>query len=169
MEKIIVISDSHCNSDFIKRVLKNEKKFSKIFHLGDNYPDLEKIDFSSSDPTIFRVPGLFDSGYSNSNIPTIVKTEVCNWKFLLVHDLKDATKNTHQVDFYLYGHTHQWKLEKKWGVFFLNPGHIKRNYDRGNLASYCVLAVDEDNITVDFKHINGKTYYSKKIFRLEEK
>lgn len=167
MKKIIIFSDSHNNINYIREILESEKDYDIIFHLGDDYPDMDKCTDLISDKKLYRVPGLFDPGYADLSIPRILEITINNWNFLLVHDLKYALQKTHEADFYLHGHTHQWNLESRWGVYFLNPGHIKKDFDRGNNASYCIMKVDNDCIEIRFKDLQGKTYYKKSITRSE--
>ncbi len=169
MEKIIIISDSHKNYDYIKTVVNLEKDVNKIFHLGDDYTDMDNITEIPENTDIIRVPGLFDPAYSSKQTPNIVTTEIYNWKFLLVHHLDEALRTAKDTDFYCFGHTHHWKLEERWGHYFLNPGHIKREVDRGFKASYCLLSIEKAKLRADFKYLDGSIFFTNTINKPEEK
>jgi len=41
MKKIIILSDTHRNQKILRSVFKIEKGYTHIFHLGDDYEDLD--------------------------------------------------------------------------------------------------------------------------------
>ena len=160
MDKFLVVSDTHGNLDLFQTVLKREKDFTAIIHLGDNYEDLNSYS-NLDDVTLYRVPGIFHKGYRNKTLPAIVKFTSCGWSILLVHDLSDALARTQDVDIYLHGHTHKPEIIRKYGKIFFNPGHLKQFHHRGNQASYGILEIAEKISNFYVKNLNTNVIYNK--------
>jgi uncharacterized protein len=161
MEKILVLSDSHGNSDFLNLVLEQENHVDTIFHLGDNFDDLDKCGQFTKEHIILKVPGIFHPGYKNRSIPAIQFYNTLNWKLLLVHDLNDALSKAEEADIYLYGHTHKPDLQIKYGKIFFNPGHLKQSKDRGSKASYGILELEEESVKFIVKDLNKNVIFYK--------
>ena len=165
MEKIIIISDTHKNQVLLRKACLNENNLTHIFHLGDNYEDLDENFDLIEEKEIIKVPGIYHRGYIDRSIPSIQTTQIKGWKFLLVHNIRDIVINSYQTDFILYGHTHQWTFEKKKNTILINPGHLQVENDRGNPASYAVMEIDENMVIVKFKNIDGDVFHSEIIDR----
>lgn len=163
MKKIIILSDSHKNQKTIRNVFKNEKEYTHIFHLGDDYEDLDNNFDITNNIKLIKVPGIFHSGYKNGKLPVIREIEIENWKFVLAHRLEDLSKTINPADIYLYGHTHHWNYDHIEKKYFINPGHLKAKMDRGQKASYIVMTIYKSNLEIQFKHLDGKVFKYKQI------
>jgi uncharacterized protein len=169
MEKVLIISDTHNNSNILKSVLGIENDCSIIFHLGDYYEDLDKCMDYVSGKTIVRVPGTFHKGYRDGSVSAVKIYSVFNWKFLLVHDVNIVSRKIQDVDIIFHGHTHQAELQKNNGRYFFNPGHLKQKYDRGSEASYAILEIYEDRLKFIVKNLKNHVIFMKIIKKtLEE-
>ena len=166
MKKIIILSDTHKNQKIISKVFKNEKDYTHIFHLGDGYEDLENNLNITESIELIRVPGIFHPGYINRTLIKIQEIEIENWKFALAHRLEDLLKTNFPADFYLYGHTHNLNFDNIKEKYFINPGHLKAKTDRGQKASYIVMNIDNDNVEIQFKHLDGNIFKHKHINKL---
>jgi len=155
MEKILLISDTHSNYKFLRDILLEEEDCKTIFHLGDNYEDIDNCSDLNGDKKILRVPGIFHKGYRNRTIDAIQIHKSFNWKLLLVHDINDAAGKFHDIDVFLHGHTHKPDFVKHHGKYYFNPGHLKHSKDRGSTASYAILEVDEKSIKFIVKNYKG--------------
>jgi len=160
MEKILLVSDTHNNLKLLKDVLKREDNCSTIFHLGDNYDDLDRFTEYVSNKTIVKVPGIFYKGYKDRSVKAIQLYNSNEWKLLLVHDLNDALSKTQDTDIYLYGHTHRTDFVKQYGKYFLNPGHLKNYKDRGTIASYAILEISKKSLKIFVKNYKGFVIYN---------
>ncbi len=171
MNKILIISDTHGNKKIMRRVLEMENDVGIIFHLGDNYEDLNDNYDLTLNKEIHKVPGIFHKGYLDKSLPGILKIEKSDWHFLLVHNVEDVLNREIDVDFIFYGHTHHWKVQKMNSTFFINPGHMKDIHDKGRIASYCRLDFNDDILNLNINDINGKELHREKIKRsdLEDK
>lgn len=166
MKKIIVLSDTHKNQKTLRDVFKNEKKYSHILHLGDNYDDMDNNLDLTDKKEVFKVPGLYHSGYKDKSIPPLLEIEIENWQLALAHDIEDLLKTKLPADIYLYGHTHHSTYDHINNRHFINPGHLKAETDRGHKASYIVIILDENEAEIQYKHLNGKIFRHKFIKKL---
>ncbi len=161
MEKILVLSDTHSNLELLKIVLENETDHTAIFHLGDNYEDLDKCLEQIPHRNLIKVPGIFHKGYRDKSLPAIKIYNSQGWAILLVHDLSDALAKTHDVDIYLHGHTHRPDITGKFGKIFFNPGHLKQLKDRGSQASYGIIELNKKSVKFFVKDLNKNVIYYK--------
>lgn len=152
MKKILVVSDSHGNSEALK-TLVNEIKFDHMFFLGDTLRDVENLQVQN----LIKVRGNWDYDFITKSVE-IVKIE--NVKFMLLHGhgygvkqgigylIKQAEKEN--VDFVCYGHTHISRLEYVNGVGYLNPGAF--SYAKGGKKTYAIITVDGTNVNAEINY-----------------
>jgi len=156
MTKIIILSDTHNNQSLLRNVLQRElTDCNYIFHLGDNYEDLDENSDLLTTKAVVKVPGIFHPGYLSGIIPAMQAVELLSWSFLLTHNIDDIPEIRPSQNIFCYGHTHQMELRKIGSQYYLNPGHLKDEWDKDRPASYAVLSVNIDNIVVDFKDKKG--------------
>lgn len=166
MKKIIILSDTHKNQKTLRDVFKIESKYTHIIHLGDDYEDLDNNFDITENIELIRVPGIYHPGYKDGTLPIILEIEIDNWRFALAHKLEDLSKTSIPADIYLYGHTHHSNFDHIENKYFINPGHLKAKTDRSQKASYIVLIIDNDNVKIQFKHLDGKIFRHKHINKL---
>ena len=159
--KILVLSDTHGNRSTIQGIIDylSHNRVDQVIHLGDDYQDGEAI-ISAGHPLI-RVPGTWTVEYKNTLIENR-RFEIFNgWRFFLTHtpkahfnDLPDDVDpqrvlQEKQCDFFCHGHTHHPEIvTENNGVVRLNPGHLKRPEDRGHRASFAILDLFAESVTV---------------------
>lgn len=162
MTNILTISDTHSNSELLKRVLDNEKDVDVIFHLGDNYEDIEEFNGKTDGKLVYRVPGIYHPGYLSGKLPKYLNVDIEGVNFLLIHKVEESYGKS--CDFVLFGHTHCRSYYKN-EIHYLNPGHLKSFRDKGNAPSYAVMDVDKTKIGINFKDISGQLLQSLEINR----
>ncbi|OQX72026.1 MAG: hypothetical protein B6D62_00260 [Candidatus Cloacimonas sp. 4484_275] len=165
MNKIIVLSDTHGNQLLLRKALQNEENVSIVFHLGDFYEDLDENFDLLENKTVVKVPGIFHPGYRDKTIPAVQIFTAEDWKFLLVHDPNDIPEKVENIDLILFGHTHNRTFFRKKNSYFLNPGHLKKTKDKGQQASYAVLEIYPDFVSIVFKTPDGEIISQEKIKR----
>ena len=166
MKKLIILSDTHKNQKMLRKVFQIEKEYSHIFHLGDDYEDMNDNSDITDNVELIRVPGLYHPGYKDRSIPAILEIEIDNWKFALAHRLEDLLKTTISADIYLYGHTHHFNFDHIDDKYFINPGHLTARRDRDRNASYVVMVINKDNAEIQFKYLDGEVFNKKQINKL---
>ena len=164
MKKILIISDTHNNQRLLRTVLEKEADSDFVFHLGDYYEDMDSNFDLTENKILYRVPGL-NQKYFDQRIPNILKIEIENWSFSFAHTKNDLFKQNYQTDFYLYGHSHKKEFVTRNNRFYLNPGHLKSETDRGYEATYCVLDLDGNNLLVKFFNLEGNIFFRKSLYK----
>jgi putative phosphoesterase len=155
-QKIAVLSDTHGNQKLLRTSLQQEEKLDYIFHLGDDYHDLDENFDLLENRQLYKVPGIYHSGYADGSLQRAKSLEIAGWKFLLVHDISDSQRTRSKHDIVLYGHTHHPAFYQKNGIYYLNPGHLKKSSDRGAAASYCLLIINSNQIEIVFKNLQNE-------------
>lgn len=151
MPNILIVSDTHGNSRFLRRVLVTEKECDIIIHLGDYYEDIEEHPDLTLNKDIYRVPGIMHPNYFSGKYPFYCNLEIEGLKISCVHSLHDQKRIPGKADIILFGHTHKPDLIHKDTTLYVNPGHLKRDEDRGYTASYCLMQITKDQIIINFK------------------
>jgi uncharacterized protein len=165
MKRIMIISDTHKNQVLLRRAFSQEDGITHIFHLGDDYNDLDTNLDLIENKEVFKVPGVYHSGYRNGSIkPTKVAT-INNWDFTLIHDLYELNSNKLNSSIVFHGHTHKADFREINDIHCINPGHLKDEIDRNRLASYLVVDVGEDKLEFTFKNLDGNIFLKKTIKR----
>ncbi|MDD2540276.1 MAG: metallophosphoesterase [Desulfuromonadaceae bacterium] len=149
--KILVISDTHGNTNraFIAHTLS--EPVDAVIHLGDGSADADVLRAVLDIPVI-NVAGNCDPG---ANAPREYVWECEGKRILLTHGdlyqvkfglvkLRQRAKDT-GVDAVLFGHTHQSVLENQNGLLLVNPGSLS---NACHLRSYAVLIITPEDITV---------------------
>lgn len=133
MIKVGIIADTH--NVLKKEVLKELKKCDYIIHAGDlvNETILQQLQKITK---VYVVKGNNDQ--LDLNLEEYF--EIGGYSFYLVHQLN--TKK--DVDFYIYGHSHQLSCYQKDKTLYLNPGSCGKK--RFSLPlTYIVLELYKDH------------------------
>jgi len=162
--KILIVSDTHNNIILLEKVLASNKA-DILFHLGDNYEDPIKVDFSKYCNSLYRVPGIYHPGYADRSLQHIESLDLLGFNLKLVHNIEDINfcQKANQIIF--YGHTHVHNVQKYKSNILINPGHLKSLTDRNQPASYLIMTVVKSEIIIDMYRVNSglkKTYKIKK-------
>ncbi|MFA5498940.1 MAG: metallophosphoesterase family protein, partial [Candidatus Cloacimonadia bacterium] len=155
---VLILSDSHNNQFLLRKILRNEaKNVDYVFHLGDNYEDLDENMDLLKGKRLYKVPGIFHPRYADGTLPKTITVDIYKWKFFLVHNSDDIPLFVPQIDFFCYGHTHKQVFQKNEnGSYYLNPGHLKDTVDRSYPASYAFLHMNSKQVNIHFKCCRGK-------------
>ncbi len=158
MVRILVLSDTHGNQQLLRVPFNvGSADYSHIFHLGDEYEDMDDNPDLTEGRTLMRVPGLYHPGYLSGALPRIQRVEVEGWTFLLAHSADDAhNADLTGIDVVLYGHTHKPGIMQGDGRAWCNPGHLKREHDRGHAAGWMVIELNGSHAFVTLYGLNGQ-------------
>lgn len=149
--KFAVMSDSHGHIENVERLAARliEAGVRHAIHLGDNYDDASPLIAAGLE--VLRVPGVYSERYQDPNIPNRLLTELGGLKILLTHtdaphkndgpEDEDPARTAarEKPDLVLFGHTHLPAIEKRQGVLWVNPGHLKPEDKKGALPSYAIV------------------------------
>ena len=151
LDKILLISDTHGNHKLLEKVLKHNHDCKYLIHLGDEPDDLEHHPELTSDMQIFYVYGIFHHKWTEQNASN--KFMIKNTRFKIAHTPADIKVEEHD-HIYCFGHTHHRHFERDGKSLYINPGHLKNNNDRGEVAGYVVIEL-KDDVKIkffDYKH-----------------
>lgn len=166
------MSDSHGNVEFVEQLVKwfKKNKCEKIIHLGDDWEDVAKW------VEIIKVPGVFSDLYKNPDVPNRLILEFEGWNVLLTHtrksykddlptDLKpeEVIKNK-EANVILYGHTHIPLIERKDGIIYINPGHLRPFDKKGYPPTLGILEFQPAMLGVKIADFKTKNFIFSKFF-----
>ena len=147
--KILVISDSHGNSNRAFAAYTLSEPVDVIIHLGDGSAEADLLR-EVLDVQVINVAGNCDTG---SNAPRELVWECEGKRILLTHgdvyQVKSGLTRLRQraeevgADAVLFGHTHQAVLEKHPGLLLINPGTLSIV---SNHSSYAQLVITPDGV-----------------------
>lgn len=156
--KIGVVSDSHKNMAYLDRAVAEclDEGCTAFIHLGDDYSDVEKVPGME----LIKVPGVYDPEYHSVSIPHRIVKEFGKARFVMTHAPDSHSSDfpsdlppeklaiQHHAHFILHGHTHTPSIEEREGIFWINPGHLKKEDKKGYPASFSIIEIDDDEADV---------------------
>lgn len=155
MKTILVLSDSHGNKTFLKRILKTNDADQIVF-LGDGLRDFEDCFeevFGGTVKGVCMVKGNCDLGNLR---PAFARFELGGHSFLCLHGYYPNVKisldglvdvaEENSCKTVLFGHTHMPELTEKNGITMFNPGAVAAGH-------YGVIQIDEETGKMTFSHL----------------
>jgi len=160
--KMAVFSDSHGNLQLLAQALNSAvmKGADILVHLGDFYDDLCSLDCRAR--TVYRVPGLPGVDTFSPSVESIAHFDFAGRSIVAIHNRAKLQLQKGEGLLILHGHTHKagCALEDD-GRWYLNPGHLKADVDRGEKASFAILTERAENeFTCDFFSPDGEALFS---------
>ncbi|MFR7591323.1 MAG: metallophosphoesterase family protein [Longibaculum sp.] len=132
MIKIAIISDTH--NVLRHEVIEDLKACDYIIHAGD----IMKQEILEQLQTITKMI-VVKGNNDQLDLPEECFFEIGGYRFYLIHQ-----KGKHQdVDFYIYGHSHQYACYREGNVQYINPGSCGRK--RFSLPLTYVLLIMKEN------------------------
>lgn len=148
MKEIVVVSDSHGNSQILLDIVNKHPYALAYLHLGDSQ------DYESNIHPFITVKGNND--YFISKEHRIIKID--NLMIYMIHGHKMYLNKENMVNkakekqcnVFLFGHTHRPFYEYVDGIHLLNPGSL--SYSRSQIGeTYATIKILNDKeIQVDF-------------------
>lgn len=150
--KVLVVSDSHRDTQSVIDVIEKEKP-EMLIHLGDLETDTSELEAAMQvpvHPCVF-IRGNCD-GYER-NLKPVAVFDLCGHRFFCTHGHSQGVYMSYDnliysaeekdCDIALFGHIHQPVDETFGDVRILNPGSISRPRG-GSRKSYIVMEMSED-------------------------
>jgi hypothetical protein len=175
--KLVVMSDSHGNIDFVQKVIKiaEDEKADYIIHLGDDSSDMIHFkDFNIQN--VIVVPGVYEREYEDKTITNLqnrilkkfgdVRVLITHTRSSHANDLPQDIKpeeliEKREVDIVLFGHTHLYYADVEDSILFVNPGHLKVEDKKGMPPTYAVLEIIDRTVKVRIIGMNMTKYINK--------
>jgi predicted phosphodiesterase len=150
---VLVISDSHGNINFLRGIVEKAKEIaeiSQIWHLGDEYEDMDYIDF---DGIVKRVPGTRHPDYYSGALDKFLSFPFADNEISIVHSPYDIPKFLiGDKRLFFYGHLHKPDIFKSGNGILLSPGHIKYPFDRGYEAAFLLVEFSQTINVKQYAH-----------------
>ena len=141
--RILLVSDSHGNSEALDKLLKKYPNMDLYLHAGDLEADEQSI-------------RPFDCVRGNcdhfSRLPERRIIHTPYGALLMTHlpYLPVDIAKQYNIKIFIYGHTHRRKFELVNGVYYINPGAISFPRDGFDL-SYAIVTITPEKVEVEFK------------------
>lgn len=153
--KIIVISDTHGDTDNAEEVLKQNSDVDLIIHLGDYFRDAQKISANYPHIPIEYIYG--NSDFMIGDVPSEKFLECEGKKIFITHGHRYSVKWDYEklhkkaqetgVDLLLFGHTHVADLVEAGSYKIVNPGSLSDS--RGDASeSYAIIEINDGKLDV---------------------
>ena len=133
VQKILVISDTHCHSikQLPQKIIEEIENAEIIVHLGD-YISLNLVNELKAKKLFYGVHGNMDSYDVKAILPSNLIVNIEGYQIGLIHPPEGGpsfgiAKNLvrrfeRKVDAIIYGHTHKAEISKLGDVLLINPG-----------------------------------------------
>ncbi len=162
-----VMSDTHGNRALMHRAaewLVREAGAEVIYHLGDDYPDVQEL--QDSGYPVRGVPGLWCKEYHQPNIPNVLVETVEGMTVACAHADQDLRGAAARAALQLTGHTHKAVIRSGSKFIRLNPGHLKAELSRGERASFAVIEITPEVLRLAIHELDGTIRMKKEIRRI---
>lgn len=168
--KIGIVSDTHRNRELLDNVVEwlvTRQHIIYLYHLGDDYEDVNGLEDYNIE--IVQVPGIYHSNYFNGTLAKKMVENILGLRVMLVHSYdKDVTEEDKTVtDVILYGHTHKAEIKLDDGLLLMNPGHLKSSMDKQNKATFGLMEIQDNNVSVQILNTDFKVEKSMNLIRSE--
>ena len=130
--RIIVFSDSHGSTSYMRMALLDHPEADMIIHLGDGERDLENLSEHIGDRRIVQVCGNCDFC---SQLPVNETIDIAGVRIFCSHGHAESVKYGTEglikkakllgAHIALYGHTHQAVTSYDDGLHIMNPGAVR--------------------------------------------
>ena len=159
---ILVVSDSHGDTDLLYDIVSRNRTVDLVIHLGDNLKDMGEVmrDF----PTVARLGVLgncdFASRYIDPKSEGTFTAEgrkifyTHGHKYNVTYGLDYLVSNAkfNGCNIVLFGHTHVAMSENISDVLVVNPGSISRPRD-GSRGTYARLEIHDNNVKCEIVEV----------------
>lgn len=158
--RILVISDTHGDTDKAEEILRKNDNIDLIIHLGDYFRDAQKI--SSEFPSIAIEYIYGNSDFMIGEVPAEKLLECGGKKIFVTHGHRYSVKwdydKLHKkaqemgVDLLLFGHTHVADVVKAEGYYLVNPGSISDSRS-DDTESYALIEIEKGEISINVIYV----------------
>ena len=140
--RILLVSDSHGNSEALDKLLKKYPKMDLYLHAGDLEADEQSI------RPFDCVKGNCDH-WSNLPERRIIRTPYGNLLMTHLPYMRPDIVKEYKIKIFVYGHTHRRKFALENGIYIINPGAISFPRD-GHDLSYAIADITSEKVDVQF-------------------
>lgn len=146
--KILVISDTHGDTNKAEEAIRSNKEVNLIIHLGDYFRDAQKLSNLFPDIPVEYIYG--NSDFMIEDVPAEKMLDVCGKRIFITHGHRYSVKWDYDklykkaeelhADMLLFGHTHIPDIIEKDKYYVLNPGSTSDPRDDSD-ESYAIIEI----------------------------
>jgi hypothetical protein len=154
--KILVVSDTHGDTEKLKALIGKTSDIDALIHAGDYETDTAEIKHLYPSLPVYGVCGNCDTGRTE---PPTRLVEIAGKRIFITHGHRydvnfslmrlTYTAMENNADIAVFGHTHIPVLTKDRGLYIVNPGSLSRPRGRSK-AGYAVINIS-DNGEIDIQ------------------
>ncbi len=154
--RILVMSDTHGDSESLRRAILAQPKAEAVIHLGDGEEEMERARRNFPEKTFLPVRGNCDWG---STLPVTGEFEAQGVKIFYTHGHLYGVKSgdyhilaaarEHKAQVLLFGHTHLPREDYEDGLYIMNPGRLN-----GWGATYGILDITPQGIVTNIMKLS---------------
>lgn len=151
-----VMSDTHGNRALMHQVANAMEEgwgVELIFHLGDDYADAQELKLFGH--AVYMVPGLQCPEYHGSKVNKRLVKTFHGVSIACTHAEKDLRHTERAASIILTGHTHVAAIEHIGFSLYMNPGHLKSSWDRGEYPSFGTITLEDSQVTARIHELDG--------------
>ena len=149
--KILVVSDTHRRDGNLMETIQKEAPFDMLIHLGDAEGSDTMIEEWVGENC--RLEMVLGNNDFFSMLDKEKEVKIGAYRVMLTHGhyysvslgteriLEEA--KSRGVDMVMFGHTHKPLIEKKDGVWLLNPGSLSYPRQEGRKPSYMLMEIGQ--------------------------
>ncbi len=151
--KILVLSDTHGDTNKAEEAIRLNKEISLVIHLGDYFRDAQKLSSLFPDIPVEYIYG--NSDFMIDDVPAEKMLEICGKKIFITHGHRYSVKWDYeklykkaeelQADMLLFGHTHVPDIIEKGKYCILNPGSTSDPRDDSD-ESYAIIEISNGKV-----------------------
>ncbi len=147
--RVLIISDTHSNHKYLRRVFESERPRDLVIHLGDSEGCEDYIKEDAKCP-VEIVSGNCDF-FSSLEQEKVLK--IGKYNVFITHghyynvnvglDSMVREAKGQGCDIVMFGHTHRPLLDYSRDIIVVNPGSLSYPRQEGRKPSYVVMEIDE--------------------------
>jgi phosphoesterase, MJ0936 family len=151
--RILVLSDTHGDTNKAEEAIRRNKGINLIIHLGDYFRDAQKLSNMFPEIPIEYIYG--NSDFMIEDVPAEKMLEIDGKRIFITHGHRYSVKWDYDklykkaeemnADVLLFGHTHIPDLIEKGKYYVLNPGSTSDPRDDSN-ESYAIIEIDSGKV-----------------------
>ncbi len=156
MQKVLIISDTHGNTNSVYDIIEKESDANALIFLGDGIGDINNAELLYPNLKFYKVDGNCDF------VRTGLYKAVCVFegvKVLITHGhnyhvkyhLSEIIKEAkmQNTDIAMFGHTHCPFCEVKNDITLFNPGAVEGNRQGPKGRGYGILYAENNKFTLE--------------------